>query len=77
VAHADELLAKRPDRAGGILARAGRAMLFDPDRAAAMRTLTALARKTGVPAERLVAQAQEELGVLVVDSAEVLAAIKG
>ena len=77
VAHADELLAKNPDRAGGVLARAGRAMLFDPDRGAATRTLTALARKAGVPAERLVAQAQEELSVLVVDSADVLAAIKG
>ncbi len=77
MAHADELLAKNSDRAGGILVRAGRVMLFDPDRAAAMRTLTALARKTGVPAERLVAQAQDELGVLVVDSAEILAAIGG
>ena len=65
------------DRAGGILARAGRAMLFDRDRVTAMRALTALARNTGVPAERLVAQAQEELGVLVVDSAEILAAIQG
>ena len=77
VAHVAELLATSPDRAGAILARAGRAMLFASDRAAAMRTLTALAHKTGVPAERLVAQAQEELGVLVMDSAEVLAALKG
>jgi len=78
VAHVKELLAKNPDHAGAILARAGRAMLFgatDPD--AVMRKLGALARKTGIAAETLSAQAEAALGVLVVDSGAVLAAIKG
>jgi hypothetical protein len=77
VAHVEQLLAKSSDRPGAILARAGRAMLYTADRDAAMRRLTALARKTGVPAETLSAQAEEALGVLVVDSKPVLAAIKG
>lgn len=78
VAHVEALLAKNPDRAGAILARAGRAMLYgaaDPE--ATLRTLAALARKTGVAAETLSAQAEAALGVLVVDSKPVLDAIKG
>jgi len=42
-----------------------------------MRKLGALARKTGIAAETLSAQAEAALGVLVVDSGAVLAAIKG
>lgn len=78
VAHVNKLLAKNPGSAGGVLARAGRAMLFgatDPE--AMMRKLDALARKTGIAPETLSAQAEAALGVLVVDSGAVLAAIKG
>ncbi len=53
-------------------------MLFgvtDPE--AALRTLGAMARKTGIAAETLSAQAEAALGVLVVDSAAILSAIKG
>ena len=78
VANVKKLLAKNPDCAGAVLARTGRAMLFgEPDPEAALRTLGALARKTGVAAETLTAQAEAALGVLVIDSAAVLAAIKG
>jgi hypothetical protein len=78
VAHVDELLANNRDHAGAVLARAGRAMLFNaPDPDATLRALGALARKTGVDPAALSAQAEAALGVLVVDSGPVLAAIKG
>ena len=78
VAHVNKLLAKNRGSAGAVLARAGRAMLFgaaDPE--AALRKLGALARKINVASEVLSAQAEAALGVIVVDSAAVLAAIKG
>jgi len=78
VAHVKQVLAKNQDNAGAVLARAGRAMLFgatDPE--ATLRTLGTLARKTGIAAEILSAQAEAALGVLAIDSGNVLAAIKG
>jgi hypothetical protein len=78
VAHVKKLLAKNPDQADAVLARAGRAMLFgatDPD--AVLSKLGALARTTGIAPETLSAQAEAALGILVVDSAAVLGAIKG
>jgi hypothetical protein len=78
VAHVEKLLAKNRGSAGAILAWAGRAMLFAaPDPDATMRALGAMARKTRVAPETLAAQAEAALGVLVVDSAAVLAAIRG
>lgn len=78
LAHAPKLLAKNRARAGAILARVGRAMLFGAtEPAATLRELAALAAKTGVPADTLAAQAEAELGVLIVDSREVVAAIAG
>jgi hypothetical protein len=77
VAHVEQLVSKRPDRAGGILARAGRAMLFNSlDPEGAMRTLSALARKIGASVEILSAQAEAELGVMILDSGNVLDALK-
>jgi hypothetical protein len=78
VGHVKKLLAKNPDQAGAVLARAGRAMLFgatDPDEV--MRKLGALARGTGVAPATLSAQAEATLGILALDSGAVLDAIKG
>lgn len=78
VAHVKELLAKNPDQAGAVLARAGRAMLFgatEPD--AVLEKVGALAKKTGVARATLAAQGREALGILALDSEAVLAAIQG
>ncbi len=76
--HVEELMGKNPGRSGGIIARAGRAMLFvNPDREGVLKSLSALANKTGISAETLFAQAEADLGVRVLDSRQVLDAIRG
>ncbi len=78
VTHVEELAGKNPALSGGILARAGRAMLFvNPDQDAVLKTVSALAHKTGIAAETLSAQAEAALGVTVLDSKQVLEAIRG
>ena len=78
VTHVEELVGKNPELSGGILARAGRAMLFvNPDRDAVLKTLSALAHKTGIPAATLVAQVESTLGdVTMLDSRDVVEAIE-
>ncbi len=77
VAHVEDLVARNPDRAGGILARAGRAMLStSPDPDGAMQTLSTIARKTGATAATLSAGAEAALGVRVLDSKRVLEVIR-
>lgn len=79
-AQVEELVAKNPDHAGGVLVRGGRAMLYgSPDRDAAARALAALARKTGLDADKLLAQAEADVdaGTLAEDdSKRIVAAIR-
>ncbi len=63
IAHVEDLVARRPDQAGGILALAGRAMVWlNADPAPAVQRLAVIARASGVAADALLTQARASMG---------------
>lgn len=83
-ANVEALVAKNPEHAGAVLVRGGRALLYGSlDRDVATQTLAAIARKTGIGPDMLVAQAEIDVdaGTLADDDSKrilaALAAIRG
>lgn len=64
IAHLEELVTKTAAHAGGVVVRGGRALLLSGvDAGQVEQTVAALARKTGMAVDALVAQAQADVGI--------------